>query len=525
MASSFPALGITTPKFDSPLTTLGQLANLRSQQTENMLRQQQISASQQQQDLIAQETAQKQRDVRDQNTVQSLVKNPANAADFGAGKLDFLTGQISPEYQNKLQEGVSKAHKEKSLASVEDLKLDSQHLQDATDSLFGINQIYAKDPVAGAAAYTSARQLLIDKGNRYAMKAPAEIHSADELQAAEAGLGMTAGITSKALALKEAQAKNDLTAAQSTDAAAKARESGVKADKDQFDLDLMKGATNGSQDAAIDQRFAGNPDAAQAAKDAFRSNIPAGVKAATDAVNKVYEDRVGEAAKAKSLVPGKVAEQAALLPGQVREAGARASAEIGPHIAQAVGTQKALAAQSPDAFAGIVDSSARHSAENELDKTAKDYTDKLGASQQLLDTIHAAQAGNKAAPGVIPIEQVRSVLSNGRVNQAELRGVSSQAGSLMDRIEGWVNKSTKGEPIPPDILRDTASLATIQQQAARRGYDAGIQRLKTRGVDVSKIAAPTISGGGGNIRARDPQGKLHEAPAGTALPAGWKLEP
>jgi hypothetical protein len=29
---------------------------------------------------------------------------------------------------------------------------------------------------------------------------------------------------------------------------------------------------------------------------------------------------------------------------------------------------------------------------------------------------------------------------------------------------------------------------------------------------------------GGAIRARDPQGRLHEAPAGTALPAGWKAE-
>lgn len=31
--------------------------------------------------------------------------------------------------------------------------------------------------------------------------------------------------------------------------------------------------------------------------------------------------------------------------------------------------------------------------------------------------------------------------------------------------------------------------------------------------------------GGGTMRARDAQGVLHEAPAGTALPAGWKLEP
>ncbi len=39
---------------------------------------------------------------------------------------------------------------------------------------------------------------------------------------------------------------------------------------------------------------------------------------------------------------------------------------------------------------------------------------------------------------------------------------------------------------------------------------------------TAKTAAPTKTGG--LIRARDPQGKLHEAPAGTKLPEGWKLE-
>lgn len=37
-------------------------------------------------------------------------------------------------------------------------------------------------------------------------------------------------------------------------------------------------------------------------------------------------------------------------------------------------------------------------------------------------------------------------------------------------------------------------------------------------------AAPA-AGAAGMIRARDPQGQLHEAPAGTPLPAGWTLEP
>jgi hypothetical protein len=43
----------------------------------------------------------------------------------------------------------------------------------------------------------------------------------------------------------------------------------------------------------------------------------------------------------------------------------------------------------------------------------------------------------------------------------------------------------------------------------------------------SKRTATKGSGapaGGGTIRAVDPDGNIHEAPAGTALPQGWKLE-
>lgn len=44
-----------------------------------------------------------------------------------------------------------------------------------------------------------------------------------------------------------------------------------------------------------------------------------------------------------------------------------------------------------------------------------------------------------------------------------------------------------------------------------------------RQLDKWSGTAPA-AGGGGVIRARDPQGRLHEAPAGTPLPKGWKAE-
>ena len=50
--------------------------------------------------------------------------------------------------------------------------------------------------------------------------------------------------------------------------------------------------------------------------------------------------------------------------------------------------------------------------------------------------------------------------------------------------------------------------------------------LAGRGFDPDTLKPVAASGAtGGKIRARDANGNLHEAPAGTALPAGWKLEP
>lgn len=54
-----------------------------------------------------------------------------------------------------------------------------------------------------------------------------------------------------------------------------------------------------------------------------------------------------------------------------------------------------------------------------------------------------------------------------------------------------------------------------------------LESLGDAGYNVDKMTAraPDAPAAPAMIRARDAQGKLHEAPAGTALPAGWKLEP
>lgn len=57
------------------------------------------------------------------------------------------------------------------------------------------------------------------------------------------------------------------------------------------------------------------------------------------------------------------------------------------------------------------------------------------------------------------------------------------------------------------------------------GYDTVIGHINERLGGAPPAASPATAAASTTIRARDPQGVLHEAAAGTALPSGWKLEP
>ena len=123
----------------------------------------------------------------------------------------------------------------------------------------------------------------------------------------------------------------------------------------------------------------------------------------------------------------------------------------------------------------------------------------------------AAQSGNKAAPGLIPIAEVRQLVN--RLNRHELQSVSSSAGSAYDRLQGFLGKYTEGQPIPPQVLSDTKAISQIMQQAARRTYEYKVQLnrqiygSKAQPVDLDNGSqAGTVVYNGG--------GKTYNIPAG-----------
>jgi hypothetical protein len=89
-----------------------------------------------------------------------------------------------------------------------------------------------------------------------------------------------------------------------------------------------------------------------------------------------------------------------------------------------------------------------------------------------------------------------------------------------------------GSPYLLEHMEDLANAKKLDGPTLKAAFGAEVNYVEDRAMDPSppnyqqlggKTSTPKAKQGG-MIRARDPQGKLHEAPAGTALPPGWKQE-
>ena len=356
----------------SPMQTMGGLMQLRGQMADQSLREAQMSEVRQRQQNEKLRGDQLNLELKDANNFAEIQKDPSLMRQFAeTGDVSmFHQKGISPAFIDKLVEGRGKR-----ITGIQTQTVTGQAIKkNATEQMIATGDgimapMAGGEPVDIATAnsrYQGAlprlKELALLRGDDPA-KLPGSITSLEQLQGVLSGLNLEAGLYDAGLKRTEQQEK---TAGQ----AALAKKNTIEAEKGQFELDLMKGAANGGQDAAIMKRFGANTEAAQAAMDAYRQNLPAGLAAAIQAVNKIYDERIGGAARIVSETPAKVAEQAALLPGEVNKATSVAYAQIAPHIKQAVGTQLELAKRSGEAFASVTDPTERHRAEAAMEKSS-----------------------------------------------------------------------------------------------------------------------------------------------------------
>jgi hypothetical protein len=142
------------------------------------------------------------------------------------------------------------------------------------------------------------------------------------------------------------------------------------------------------------------------------------------------------------------------------------------------------------------------------------------SAQALRNVVDAAKAGNTIAGSQQSLlTTMATIKSQGlnRLNQTEL-GATAGAGNWWDRAEGWIGKATAGQPVPADIQNDMLKYADLLEKDAYAKYLAGHKDISTRfKLNETPMAPPA----GALIRARDPQGNIHAAAPGTALPDGW----
>jgi hypothetical protein len=170
-----------------------------------------------------------------------------------------------------------------------------------------------------------------------------------------------------------------------------------------------------------------------------------------------------------------------------------------------------------------------------------DYTRETAAArtvqQQLAlmkSSLQAVKSGSAAAGSQGVLVTFQKILDPTSVVRESEYARSGSGLSLLSQIEGsWDRIVQGGAKVPVHELEKFVTLseafAKNQKAFADQSWSQVDAIAKKYNLDPSMITRDVDPGtpgasAAGTVRARDPQGKLHEAPAGTALPAGWTLE-
>jgi hypothetical protein len=170
-----------------------------------------------------------------------------------------------------------------------------------------------------------------------------------------------------------------------------------------------------------------------------------------------------------------------------------------------------------------------------LEKTTAPYLDAQQKAATLRNIIDAAQGGNVSAANLQGLMGALDVVStNGvhRINNTEVNSVQG-AGSLVDRLQGWLGKATAGQPIPPQVQDDLKQVASLIEQGARTRYEQGYNQIIQDYPAVGKTAkmlpgTPPATGGPspGTVRVQLADGRTGTVPAANVpaiVAAGGKV--
>lgn len=158
-------------------------------------------------------------------------------------------------------------------------------------------------------------------------------------------------------------------------------------------------------------------------------------------------------------------------------------------------------------------------------KAGEAYSQAEQAADDMKSMIDMANKGNKVAYAYSPVTGVLQINVAGQTKRMNMNEIEQYAGagSALDKITGFLGKQASGTSIPPDVLKDMSTVSESYRQNAATKFQRDLD--VTNHFYGSNFTVPDSlkqASGGSVIYARDPQGVLHKASAGTPLPANWK---
>lgn len=565
------ALQVQQPQVADPLQEYQKSLQIKSLIGQQAMQQQQMQAAQTEQSQRELQLQQQQQDVADRDAFNKSFHDANGDWDTAIknAPTNGMSGQGVLKYQlARTQQVTQMATMQKDLLANEAAKSD-QYAKDA----YQVQQI--SDPNQRAATWTTLRNGHIAAGTAKPGDIPQQVPDDQTLQGIVSSHKATADMAKDAIALQEQKAKLPGEQAEATGKqyATAAQTMGGAQDQLSWTARRNMAVSNDKTVASlIPEQY--SPQAAEqvrqlgiAPKDlanqapdklelaSFLKNPPPGYKA-TPVEFLRYQ---------KSLTPilnfnlanasgqGKPAAQVAQQFGMTPEAFDQASEKYNstgqmPPLGRGgsgMALQRAIMNRSAELHPGA--SLAANSAEYKANAAS------LGGLQKNLDAVSAFEntAGKnldlftnlaqKALDTGIPLlnTPVRMAAAGlGSTDQAALNAARQVAINEIAKVtsnpglSGQLSDSARHEieafnPANATYGQTLAVAKVLRQDMANRHQSTQeqVNDIQQRLGGKPQQAAPaTPSATQGNIRARDPQGKLHEAPAGTALPQGWTLE-
>ncbi len=460
------ALQIRPPQVENPLQSIGALMQMRNSYSEIAVRQAQ--AEQERQKALQEQavTEQKNRDLKDNSTIQEAFQNPDSAGKLGRGDASFLQGQLQPERYFKLQTDLRNQITANAALGDTVLKRNQEHGEVVAKALDGLMSLPSDE--ARVEAYPGVLADLRAKGVTDVIKnIPDNITGkVEDLQKFAGYNNLFRNVTEAAMARKGEQAKLE-------DTQAEAASRNATAQHEQLLNDALKNAANYNPSAGgvhpVDQVLPASLD----------PQLNASYKAAFDAAMRQPPDQNGRRPAVDTVLEQAAAHASALSPTLMQNKAKTAAAEQTAKIPAEIATQRALLPMKQAESLGLATANRAQVGADKLDaeyNTAKAAADSVG---KFLDL---AEAGNKAAGANVPLVGVGALNAiNGikRINSAEIHQYGT-AGSLLDKIQGKLQGWTEGQPIPKDVIDDMRTLHEQLGQQAYQKYTGGLDALSKR---------------------------------------------